>query len=115
MCDDEFDSRFVNAVFEFKIHRWSFSHSRYRGALFFCGDVNSGAEVVAGDNIVILGALRGLAHAGAKGNEKAIIAAGKIDTVQIRIANIVKEINRGEEPLHKESCVYVQDNSIIID
>ena len=36
------------------------------------GDVNGGAEVIAGDNVIVLGVLRGLAHAGAKGNMKAI-------------------------------------------
>lgn len=45
------------------------------GSLVILGDVNSGAEVIASDNIVVLGSLRGLAHAGAKGNKQAIIAA----------------------------------------
>ena len=63
------------------------------GSIVILGDVNSGAEVIASDNIVVLGALRGLAHAGAKGNKDAIISAGRLDTVQIRIANIVKEID----------------------
>ena len=35
------------------------------GSIVIIGDVNSGAEVVAADNIVVLGTLRGLAHAGA--------------------------------------------------
>lgn len=85
------------------------------GSLVVLGDVNSGAEIVAGDNIIVLGVLRGLAHAGAKGNKQAIIAAGILDTVQIRIANIVKEINRDEEPLHKQSYVFVENNEIIIE
>ena len=85
------------------------------GSLVVLGDVNSGAEVIAADNIVILGALRGLAHAGAKGNKQAIIAAGLVDTVQIRIANIVKEIDRDEEPLHKQSCVFVNGDKIVIE
>ena len=85
------------------------------GSLVVLGDVNSGAEIVAGDNIIVLGALRGLAHAGAKGNKQAIIAAGILDTVQIRIANIVKEINRDEEPLHKQSYVFVENDEIIIE
>lgn len=37
----------------------------YSGSLVICGDVNAGAEVIAGGNIMILGTLRGLAHAGA--------------------------------------------------
>ena len=86
-----------------------------QGSLVIIGDVNSGAEVMAADNIIVLGNLRGLAHAGANGNKEAIIAAGLIDTVQIRIANIVKEIDRDEEPLHKQAYVYVEGDKIIID
>ena len=106
------------AVSETKFHRGSLRCGQKiesEGSLVIIGDVNSGAEVIASDNIVILGALRGLAHAGAKGNRQAIIAAGLIDTVQIRIANIVKEINQDEEVMHKQSCVSIVDNSIIIE
>ncbi len=69
----------------------------YVGSLVVCGDVNSGAEVVAGGNIIILGTLRGVAHSGANGNNKAIIAANTIETTQIRISNLVKEILEKEE------------------
>ena len=105
-------------ISETKFHRGSLRSGQKvesEGSLVILGDVNSGAEVMAADNIVITGALRGLAHAGAKGNKQAVIAAGLVDTVQIRIANIVKEINRDEEPLHKQSCIYVKGNEIVID
>ena len=84
-------------------------------SIVILGDVNSGAEVIASDNIVVLGTLRGLAHAGAKGNKQAIIAAGRIDTVQMRIANIVREFNREEEPLRKLAYAYVDKDKIIIE
>ena len=105
---------------ETKFHRGSLRSGQKMeedGSIVILGDVNSGAEVVAADNIVVLGTLRGLAHAGAKGNTKAIIAAGKLDTVQLRIANIVKEMNRDEEPLHRESYVYMNEkkNEIVIE
>lgn len=106
------------AVSETKFHRGSLRSGQKlesEGSIVIIGDVNSGAEVMASDNIIVLGTLRGLAHAGAKGNKQAIIAAGLIDTVQIRIANIVKEIDRDEEPLHKQSYVSVVDDEIIID
>ena len=106
------------AVSETKFHRGSLRSGQKlesEGSLVIIGDVNSGAEVMASDNIVVLGALRGLAHAGAKGNKQAIIAAGLIDTVQIRIANIVKEIDRDEEPLHKQAYVSVIEDNIIIE
>lgn len=85
------------------------------GSIVILGDVNAGAQVIASDNIVVLGTLRGLAHAGAKGNKDAIIAAGKLDIVQIRIANIVKELDRDEEPLHKCAYIYVDGESIVIE
>ena len=56
-----------------------------------------------------------MAHAGAKGNKQAIIAAGLFDTVQVRIANIVREIDRDEEPMHKQAYISVIDDKIEID
>ena len=52
------------------------------GSVVIIGDVNSGAEVIAADNIAVIGTLRGLAHAGAKGNKEAIITASTLDAVQ---------------------------------
>lgn len=106
------------AVSETKFHRGSLRSGQKietEGSLVVIGDVNSGAEVIASDNIIVLGALRGLAHAGAKGNKQAIIAAGLVDTVQIRIANVVKEIDRDEEPMHKQAYVSIVQDNIIIE
>ena len=107
------------AMSETKFHKGSLRSGQrmeVEASLVILGDVNSGAEVMASDNIVVLGALRGLAHAGAKGNKQAIIAAGLLDTVQIRIANVVKEIDRDEEPMHKQAYVYIDDeNNIVIN
>ena len=108
------------SISETRFHRGSLRSGQKieeEGSVVILGDVNSGAEVVAADNIVVLGALRGLAHAGAKGNVNAIVAAGKLDTVQIRIANIVKEIDRDEEPLHRQSYVFIdkEKKEIIIE
>ena len=86
----------------------------YEGSIVILGDVNGGAEVVSGENIVILGDLRGLAHAGAKGNTKAIIAANRIETPQLRIANIIKEIEREEmEEIHQYA--YVVEEKIVLE
>lgn len=106
------------ATSETKFHRGSLRSGQRletEGSLVILGDVNSGAEVIASDNIVVLGALRGLAHAGAKGNKQAIIAAGLFDAVQVRIANVVKEINRDEEPLHKQAYISIVEGKVIID
>ena len=84
------------------------------GSIVVIGDVNSGAEVIAADNIII-GTLRGLAHAGAKGNKDAIIAASTLDAVQLRISNIVKEIDRDREEVHEHAYIYVEGDEIIIE
>lgn len=106
------------AVSETQFHRGSLRSGQRlesEGSIVILGDVNAGAEVIASDNIVVLGNLRGLAHAGAKGNKKAIISAGNLDIVQIRISNIVKEIDRDEEPVHRQAYVYIKDDKIVIE
>ena len=85
------------------------------GSIVIIGDVNSGAEVIAADNIAVIGNLRGLAHAGAKGNKDAVIAAGTLDAVQLRISNIVREIDREEEGICAHAFVYVDEDKIVIE
>lgn len=87
------------ATSETKYHRGSLRSGQkieFEGSLVILGDVNDGAEVIAGENIVVLGALRGLAHAGAKGNKDAIIASSSIEAMQLRIANVVNEREKEE-------------------
>lgn len=86
----------------------------YEGSIVIIGDVNAGAEVVAGENIVILGKLWGLAHAGAKGNKQAFIAANKIDCPQIRIADKIKEFEKQEKESIIYTYTYINDNDEII-
>lgn len=95
------------AISETKFHRGAVRSGQkleFEGSIVIMGDVNDGAEVIAGDNIVILGALRGLEHAGAKGNVNAIIAASSIDAPQLRIANIIKE--REKEEIQEDKKTY---------
>lgn len=85
----------------------------YEGSIVVIGDVNAGAEVIASENIVILGTLRGLAHAGAKGNKNAIIATNMIDCPQIRISNVIKEMEKEEEKAIK-CYAYINENDEIV-
>lgn len=84
----------------------------FEGSIVIIGDVNGGAEVIAGENIVVLGSLRGIAHAGAKGNRKAIIAAKEIEAPQIRISDIIKETEKGEE---KYTYAYIDKDKIVVE
>ncbi len=56
------------------------------GHLIVIGDVNPGAEVIAGYNIFVWGALRGSAYAGVPDHEEAIITALHFAPIQLRIA-----------------------------
>ena len=85
----------------------------FEGSLVILGDVNNGAEIIAGDNIVVLGNLRGLAHAGARGNKKAIIASHKIECAQIRIANVLKEMEKEEIESGKQFASIIDDKIIL--
>ncbi len=59
----------------------------YNGNVVILGDVNPGAEIVAAGNVIVMGALRGVVHAGAAGDESAIVMAFKLQPTQLRIAN----------------------------
>lgn len=89
--------------------------AEFEGSIVVLGDVNGGAEVIAGENVVVLGCIRGMVHAGAKGNKEAIISAGSIEATQIRISNIVKECEREEfEDSVIKTNAYIGDNNEII-
>ena len=105
------------ATSETQFHRGSLRSGQkieFEGSLVVLGDVNAGAEVLAGENIVVLGILRGMAHAGAKGNKEAIIAAASIESPQIRIANIVKEIEKSEFEEQIKICAYIDDSGEVV-
>lgn len=85
-----------------------------RGSVVILGDVNAGAEILANDDIIVIGTLRGLAHAGAGGNDKAVIWAQRIASPQLRIgpalaqADDVDETDRGPEIAH------LRDGQIVV-
>jgi septum site-determining protein MinC len=61
----------------------------YQGHVVVLGDVNPGAEVVASGCVIIWGKLRGTVHAGAEGDETAIVCALDMMPMQLRIADLI--------------------------
>lgn len=59
------------------------------GHVVIIGDVNPGAEIIAGGDVVVWGKLRGVVHAGAGGNEEAVICALDLSPTQLRIAGFI--------------------------
>lgn len=60
-----------------------------KGDVVVLGDVNDGAEVIAGGSIAVMGTLRGLAHAGAMGRADVVVAANVLAPKQLRISGKV--------------------------
>ena len=61
----------------------------YPGHVVVMGDVNAGAEIIADGNVIVWGRVRGMIHAGAKGNRSATICALDLSATQLRIADEV--------------------------
>jgi septum site-determining protein MinC len=85
------------------------------GSVVVIGDVNPGAQVVAGRDIIILGACRGVAHAGAYGDETATITANRIVAIQLRIAGLIA---RAPDELDKPAYIEtarIKDGTVVIE
>jgi septum site-determining protein MinC len=62
---------------------------RHQGHITVLGDVNAGAEVIAGGSVVVWGRLRGTVHAGALGDRSSVICALELAPTQLRIADLI--------------------------
>lgn len=61
----------------------------YPGHIVIIGDVNPGAQIIAAGDVVVWGKLRGVVHAGAGGNESAVVCALDLSPTQLRIAGSI--------------------------
>jgi septum site-determining protein MinC len=59
----------------------------FAGHVIVFGDVNPGAEIMAGGSVIIWGRLRGFVHAGAQGNKEAMVCALDLSPTQLRLAD----------------------------
>ena len=84
-------------------------------SLVLIGDVNPGAELVAGGDVIVLGRLRGIAHAGAydeTGGGRFIFALS-LQPTQLRIGTT---ISRGSgEGSRVPECAKIEGNIIVVE
>jgi septum site-determining protein MinC len=83
--------------------------------LIVIGDVNPGADLIAGGDVIVLGSLRGTAHAGAYEDDlidRAIIAF-QMQPMQLRIGSVVsrgsKDVGKGPE------MARIDNRSIVVE
>ncbi|MCX7781060.1 MAG: septum site-determining protein MinC [Negativicutes bacterium] len=87
----------------------------YHGSVVVIGDVNPNATVVAGGDIIVLGACRGTVHAGAYGDERATVTATKLMAAQIRIAGLIaRSPDQADKPDMIETA-RIKNNTVVIE
>ncbi|WP_318010762.1 septum site-determining protein MinC [Bacillus sp. RAR_GA_16] len=80
------------------------------GDLLLIGDVNPGGTVKAFGNIFVMGTLRGIAHAGAHGDIKAVITAAVMKPSQLKIADLIsRPPDQVSASIHEAECAFVKD------
>lgn len=84
------------------------------GDITIIGDVNAGAEIVAGGNVAVFGKLRGLVHAGAFGRQDVVIVANKLMANQIRICGKIAVLPKGHHAAEPELVKLSKDGKVVI-
>jgi len=89
---------------------------QYPGHVVVIGDVNPGAEIIAGGDVVVWGKLRGIVHAGATGDDEAMVCALSLAPLQLRIGNHIARAPEGREDLpERPEMASVQDGEIVAE
>lgn len=89
----------------------------FNGNLVVIGDVNPGGELVATGNVVVMGSLRGIVHAGSDGNKEAVVVAFSLQPTQLRIADIITRSPDGKEPkgIPVPELAHIKDDMVYIE
>ncbi len=85
------------------------------GHLIVHGDVNPGAELKAAGNIVVLGTLKGIVHAGATGDRSASVSALVLSPTQIRIADVITRAPDEQALPDGPETAYIMQDRIFIE
>jgi septum site-determining protein MinC len=87
----------------------------YPGNIMLIGDVHAGGEVIAEENVIVWGAIKGVVHAGSKGNKNAVIIALQLTPTQLRIAEYIACASDQSPNLPRNpEIAYLKKNRIVI-
>jgi septum site-determining protein MinC len=87
---------------------------KHPGSIIIVGDVNPGGDVIADGDIIIWGTLRGVAHAGAKGNTNSRIMALRMEPTQLRIAEQIARSPSSSPNHYEPEIAYISPEGIRI-
>lgn len=86
----------------------------YDGHVVVIGDVNPGAEIVSGGNVVVWGKLRGMVHAGVHGDLDAVVCALVLQPTQLRIGDKIA-ISPTENSSFQPETALVRDGKVVAE
>jgi septum site-determining protein MinC len=86
-----------------------------QGHVVVYGDVNAGAEIVAGGDVIIWGRLRGKVYAGANGDNNAMVCALDMMPTQLRIAGLISTSPPDKRHKPKPEVALVRDGQIVVE
>jgi septum site-determining protein MinC len=85
------------------------------GHVVVFGDVNPGAEIIAAGDVIVWGHLRGNVHAGAEGDEEAVVCALDMMPTQLRIAGYIVTSPADRERSPQPEVAMVRDGQIVVE
>jgi septum site-determining protein MinC len=85
---------------------------RHGGDVVIIGDVNPGSSIRADGDILIWGCLRGTAHAGAGGNDQAVIMILRLAACQIRIGDRLARVGADAVDRREPEIAYITSEGI---
>ncbi|MCY4144846.1 MAG: septum site-determining protein MinC [Chloroflexi bacterium] len=85
------------------------------GHVVVFGDVNPGAKVIAAGDVIVWGKLRGTVHAGALGDETAVVCALDMNPGQLRIASYIVTSPPGKRGKILPEIASIRDNQIVVE
>lgn len=87
------------------------------GDVVLVGDVNQGAEILAGGDVIVFGSLRGLVHAGYPDNSGAVVISLNLIPLQLRIGPLIARAEEGEgkRRVPRPEIARVQGERIVIE
>ena len=88
---------------------------RHHSNVVVLGDVNHGAEIIAGGDIIVWGVLRGMVHAGYPDNLNALVCSLLLSPVQLRIAHLLSRPPEGFEAQALPEVASIKEGRIIVE
>jgi septum site-determining protein MinC len=86
----------------------------YPGNVVVMGDVNPGAEIIASGSVIVWGRLRGVVHAGAEGDENALVCALELSPTQLRIAGEIA-VSPKQEDKNRPEVARLKDGRLVAE